>query len=120
MVAKTHSVSRCMLQDSSGSWDDKLLLKSISSVHTTISGATSEDSSDEPCLDAWGVLRLLLGDTAIWPWLLETDSGAKLDIDEESMSCACEKICPAGTSFSSLRRFSKTVAMVKSPTRHLL
>lgn len=66
VVAKTHSVPRCMLEDSSGSWDDKLLLKSISSVHTTISGATSEDPSDDPCLDAWGVLRLLLGDTAIW------------------------------------------------------
>jgi hypothetical protein len=104
VVAKTHSVPRCMLEDSSGSWDDKLLLKSISSVHTTISGATSEDSSDEPCLDAWGVLRPLLGgDTAIWPRLLDTGSGAKLDIDEESMSCACEKICPAGTSFSRLR-----------------
>jgi hypothetical protein len=99
-----------MLEDSSVSWFDKPLLKSISSdsmssVHTTISGATSDDSSDEPSPDTRRELKTLLGDAVTWLWLLATDSAARLDIEEEeSVSCVgCEKVGPIGTSFSRLR-----------------
>ena len=112
-----------MPEDSSVSWFDRPLLNSISSVHTTISWATSDDSSDEPCPDTWRELKKLLGDAGTWLWLLATDSAARLDIDEEeSVSCVGEKLGPIGTSFSRLRWLSTTVAMAKGLFRpkHLL